>query len=88
MNRPDPAQPNPTITHLTALIWKTIKVRISICDYQNFEIIYRMQQSGILLKRTTFFKFPDFCIPDLFVPKTNEVRNLKRTPKVAHIIHM
>ena len=33
-----------------------------------------------------FFQFSDYCVP--YISKTNEVWNLKQTPKVAHIIHM
>ena len=32
------------------------------------------------------FQFPNFCVSH--ISKTKEVRNLKHTPKVAHIIHM
>ena len=34
----------------------------------------------------TFFQFLNFCVSN--ISKTNEVRNFKPTPKVAHIIHM
>ena len=42
----------------------------------------------ILFKQTslTFFKFPDFCVPDIL--ETNKVRNLKQTQKGTHIFHV
>ena len=47
------------------------------------------ERSGILFMQTKFiknFQFPDFCVPA--ISKTNNVRNLKQTTKVANIIHM
>ena len=43
----------------------------------------RFCKSGFEAKK---FQFRDFCAPD--ISKTNKVRNLKQTTKVAHIIQM
>ena len=42
--------------------------------------------SNSIKKDDIFDIFPDFCVP--YVSKTNRARNLKHTPKVAHIIRM
>ena len=39
------------------------------------------------LKFLIFFQFTDFSVP--YISKTDQVRNLKHTPKIVHIImHM
>ena len=61
----------------TFLKWDLLKVR----NYLPNTAIRNSIQTGDI-----FLQFPDFCVLD--ISKTNKVRNLKQTPKVAHIIHM